>query len=177
MTALQTIVMGLVVVFVDVPPDGFDWVADPLGWLLVILGLAGLRDAVPNPTGLAVVAWVCLGFAVVSWPSGSPATLTPWLGWLFSLPTLAWCFLVCDAVGEVVTGGLRHTLLALRGLFVGVAPLPGLVHLAGQDWLATPAEVLILVANVTLLVSLWAASSRPGQAGDDRADRADRAGR
>ena len=161
MTSLQTVVMGLVIVFLDIPPDGYDWIADPVGWGLVLLGLAPLRDALPNQRGLVVAAWVCLVFSVVSWPAGSPATLTPLLGWLFSLPTLAWCFLVCDAVSDAVDGRLRQVALALRAAFAVVAPLPALVLLAGQDWLSTPAEVIILVSNVTLLFVLWSASDRP----------------
>ena len=162
MTSLQTVVMGLVIVFLDIPPDGYDWIADPVGWVLVLLGLAPLRGRLPNHRGLVVAAWACLAFSVVSWPEGSPATLTPVLGWLFSLPTLAWCFLVCDAVSDAVLGRLRWVLLGLRNAFAVVALLPGLVFLAEQDWLATPAEVLILLANLGLLFALSSASSRPG---------------
>lgn len=162
MTSLQTVVMGLVIVFLDIPPDGYDWIADPIGWCLVLLGLAGVEDRIPNRRGLVVTAWVCLVFSVVSWPEGSPATLTPVLGWLFSLPTLAWCFLVSDAVSDAVEGRLRWVMLSLRNAFLVVAPLPGLVYLAGQDWLSTPAEVLILVANLTLIFALSSASGRGG---------------
>lgn len=164
MTSLQTVVMGLVIVFLDIPPDGYDWIADPVGWVLVLLGLADLGSHLPNHRGLVVTAWACLAFSVVSWPEGSPATLTPVLGWLFSLPTLAWCFLVCDAVSDAVEGRLRWVLLGLRNAFLLVAPLPGLVYLADQDWLSTPAEVLILVANLSLLLALGSASGRPGTA-------------
>lgn len=167
MTALQTVVMGLVIVFLDVPPDGFDWVADPFGWLLVILGLAALKGAVPNHVGLTITAWVCLAFSIVSWPEGSPATLTPTIGWLFSIPTLAWCFLIADAVADATGGRLRLVMLTLRNAFAVVTPLPGLVYLAGLDWLSVPAEVLILAANVLLVVALWAASSQPGLAEED----------
>ncbi|QIK67954.1 hypothetical protein G7072_17835 [Nocardioides sp. HDW12B] len=162
MTSLQTVVMGLVIVFLDIPPDGYDWIADPVGWVLVLLGLAPLARRLPNQRGLVVAAWVCLLFSVLSWPAGSPATLTPLLGWLFSLPTLAWCFLVCDAVSDAVTGRLRWVALALRAAFAVVAPLPGLVYLAEQNWLSTPAEVLILVANLALVFVLSSASGRPG---------------
>ena len=58
--------------------------------------------------------------------------------------------------------GLHWVLLGLRNAFLVVAPLPGLVYLAGQDWLSTPAEVLILVANLGLLLALGSASGRPG---------------
>lgn len=162
MTSLQTVVMGLVIVFLDIPPDGYDWIADPIGWCLVLLGVAALQDRLPNRRGLVVTAWACLAFSVVSWPEGSPATLTPVLGWLFSLPTLAWCFLVSDAVADAVEGRLRWVMLGLRNAFLVVAPLPGLVYLADQDWLSTPAEVLILVANLTLVFALSSASGRPG---------------
>ncbi len=162
MTSLQTVVLGLVIVFLDIPPDGYDWIADPVGWVLVLLGLAPLAGPLPNQRGLVVAGWICLLFAVVSWPAGSPATLTPLLGWLFSLPVLAWCFLVCDAVSDAVTGRLRWVMLALRTAFAVVAPLPGLVYLGGQDWLSTPAEVLILAANLALVLALSSASSRPG---------------
>ena len=171
MTSLQTVVMGLVIVFLDIPPDGYDWIADPIGWCLVLLGIAALDDRLPNRRGLVVTAWACLAFSVVSWPEGSPATLTPVLGWLFSLPTLAWCFLVSDAVADAVEGRLRWVMLGLRNAFLVVAPLPGLVYLADQDWLSTPAEVLILVANVTLIFALSSASGRPGLV-DPQADEA-----
>ena len=164
MTSLQTVVMGLVIVFLDIPPDGYDWIADPIGWCLVLLGIAALEDRLPNRRGLVVTAWACLAFSVVSWPEGSPATLTPVLGWLFSLPTLAWCFLISDAVADAVEGRLRWVMLGLRNAFLVVAPLPGLVYLADQDWLSTPAEVLILVANLTLVFALSSASGRPGLA-------------
>lgn len=162
MTSLQTVVMGLVIVFLDIPPDGYDWIADPIGWFLVLLGIAALGERLPNRRGLVVTAWACLAFSVVSWPEGSPATLTPVLGWLFSLPTLAWCFLISDAVADAVEGRLRWVMLGLRNAFLVVAPLPGLVYLADQDWLSTPAEVLILVANLTLIFALSSASGRPG---------------
>lgn len=158
MTSLQTVVMGLVIVFLDVPPDGFDWVADPIGWLVVLVGLAPLADRLPNHRGVTVTAWVCLAFSVVSWPGGSPATLTPWLGWLFSLPTLAWCFLVCDAVADASRGRRRWWLVALRTVFVVAAVLPGLVHLGDQQSLSGPAEVLVLLANIALVATLWRAS-------------------
>ena len=43
MAALQTVAMGLVLVFLDVQPSGWDWIPDPLGWVLVLLGLSGLK--------------------------------------------------------------------------------------------------------------------------------------
>ena len=156
---MQTIAMGLLVVILDVPPTGWDWVADPLGWVLVLLGLSAVRDEVPNHRGLSITAWVCLVVSVIIYPPGSVATLDDSLGWVFSVPTVAWCFLVCDALHDVADGGRRTTLLWLRNLFAAVAVLPLLVYLAGLDWLTVPTAVLAVGANVALLWLLWTTES------------------
>ena len=97
--------MGLVIVFLDIPPDGYDWIADPVGWVLVLLGLAALGRPAPQPPGpRSSRPGSASRSPCVSWPEDSVATLTPVLGWLFSLPTLAWCFLICDAVSDAVEG-------------------------------------------------------------------------
>src|SRR5690349_5144690 len=147
--------MGLLIVILDVPLSGWDWVADPLGWVLVLLGLSAVRDEVPNHRGLSITAWVCLVVSVIIYPPGSVATLDDSLAWVFSVPTVVWCFLVCDALHDVADGGRRTTLLWLRNLFAVVAVLPLLVYLAGVDWLTVPTAVLAVGANVALLYLLW----------------------
>jgi hypothetical protein len=152
---VQTIAMGLLIVILDVPPTGWDWVADPFGWVLVLLGLSAVRDDVPNHSGLSITAWVCLVVSVLVYPPGSVATLDASLGWVFSVPTVVWCFLMCDALHDVAEGGRRTTLLWLRNLFAVVAFLPLLVYLAALDWLKVPTAVLAVGANVALLFLLW----------------------
>ena len=49
MTPVQKVAMGLVLVVVDAWFAGFDAVPDLLGWVLVLLGLHGLRTALPSP--------------------------------------------------------------------------------------------------------------------------------
>lgn len=58
MTPLQKVAMGLVLTLVDPILGGFDAVPDVLGWVLVLLGLRGLRDRITVGTlaGLAVVS-------------------------------------------------------------------------------------------------------------------------
>ncbi len=159
---MQTVAMGLLIVILDVPPTGWDWVADPLGWVLVLLGLSAVRDGVPNHRGLSVTAWVCLVVSVIIYPPGSVATLDDSLGWVFSVPTVVWCFLMCDALHDVADGGRRAALLWLRNLFAAVAVLPLLVYLAALDWLTVPTAVLAVGTNVALLYLLWTTETAEG---------------
>ncbi len=152
---MQTIAMGLLIIVLDVPATGWDWIADPLGWVLVLLGLSAVREMVPNHRGLSITAWVCLAVSVIIYPPDSVATLDDSLGWVFSVPTVAWCFLASDALHDIAEGGRRTTLLWLRNVFVAVGVLPLLVYLAGLDWLTVPTAALAVAANVALLYLLW----------------------
>jgi hypothetical protein len=160
---VQTVAMGLLIVVLDVPPSGWDWIADPLGWVLVLLGLSAVRDEVPNHRGLSITAWVCLVVSVLIYPPGSVATLDDTLGWVFSVPTVVWCFLMSDALHDVAHGGRRLTLLWLRNLFALVAVLPLLVYLAALDRLTAPTAVLAVGANVALLYLLWTTPEEDGE--------------
>jgi hypothetical protein len=169
MGSLQTVAMGLVVVFLDVGSSGWDWIADPVGWALVLLGLAPLKDVVPTARGLAVSAAVCLAISVLTYPPESVDTLDESFGWLFSLPTILFCYLLCDALREVAEAPYARRLGWLRVVFVVVGLLPVLVYGAEWDWLTVPTAVLAVLANLTLVMTLWSA-------GADAADSADSAG-
>jgi hypothetical protein len=67
MAALQTVAMGLVLVFLDVQPSGWGWIPGPLGWVLVLLGLSGLKELLPSAV-VAVVTNVALVLAL--WAAG-----------------------------------------------------------------------------------------------------------
>ena len=64
----------------------------------MLLGLAAVKDGSPAHRGLSVTAWVCLAVSVLIFPPDSVATIDDSLGWVFSLPTIACCFLLCDAL-------------------------------------------------------------------------------
>lgn len=151
--------MGLVIVFLDVGSGGWDWVADPVGWVLVLMGLAPAKERLPAYAGLAGSAWVCLAVSVLTLSPDSIDTIDPTLGWLFSLPTLAFSFLLCDSLADVTDGSLALRFRWLRVVFVVVAILPGLVYLGGLEWLTVPAAVAAVLANVVLVFSVWAAGS------------------
>ena len=119
---------------------------------------------------LQTVAWICFVVSVLIWPPSSVAHLDESLGWVFSVPTIAFCFLLADAVMDVTSGGLRTWLSLLRGLFVLVGVLPVVLYGAGWEWLEVPAAVLAVVANVALVLALWQAGGDTG-ADDGRTDR------
>jgi hypothetical protein len=153
---LQTLALGLVIVFVDVSTP--DWVADPLGWVLVLIALAALRDRLPDYGQVALAGWTSLALAVVTWPASSVAHLDGWLELLFSLPVLAFCFLLSDSLRDVTTPehAIRFRVLCWSYALLVLAP----VAIYGLDWgwLQTPATVLAVVSNVALVLVLFGAS-------------------
>ncbi len=159
MKELQTVALGLIVVFVDVGDP--DWVADPLGWLLVLIGIAAVKEKVPDYGYLALTAWVCLGLSVVTWPPNSVPTLDSTLGWVFSLPTLAFCYLLADSLYDVTVPNLAQWFRLICWAFAVVAVLPLLPVAFDWEWLATPATVAAIVLNAVFVLSLFSA------AGDD----------
>ncbi len=163
--------MGLVIVFLDVGPGGWDWIADPFGWVLVLVGLAPLKELVPSHAGLVVAGWVCLVVSVLIYPPSSVATLDPSLGWLFSLPTIGFCFLLSDSLEECTPHSLALRLRWLRAAFVVVGVLPLLVYVVGVDWLTVPTAVVAVLTNIVLVFTLWAA----GDQDDSQVDTAGRA--
>jgi hypothetical protein len=167
--------MGLVIVFVDAGSGGWDWIPDPVGWILVLLGLAPLKERLPAYPGVLGSAWVCLVVSVVTLPPDSVDTIAPTLGWLFSVPTLAFCFLLCDSLADIVDGSLALRLKVLRFVFVVVGVLPGVVYLAGVEWMTVPAAVVAVLANITLVLSVWAAGDEDETSGWQLPDREKRA--
>ncbi|HET6987607.1 MAG TPA: hypothetical protein VFI00_13370 [Kribbella sp.] len=65
MKPLQAVAMGLVIVLLTVPVHGYDVLADPFGWVLVLVGLASLP--VPVRDTLRRLAAVSLVVSVVVW--------------------------------------------------------------------------------------------------------------
>ena len=163
MSSLQTVAVGLAIVFLDLGSGGWDWVADPVGWLLVIMGLAPLKELLPGYLGMAVGGWVCLLVSVLVFPPGSIDTIDPSLAWLFGIPTLGFCFLLCDGLADVTPDALALGFRVLRVAFVVVAALPFFVYLVGWDWLAVPTTVVGVATEVGLVLAVWAA-------GDDGED-------
>jgi hypothetical protein len=154
---LQTVALGLVVVFLDVGDP--DWVADPIGWLLVLLGIAAAREQLTDYRYLQLTGWVCLALSIVTWPPDSVPTLDDTLSWLFSLPTLAFCFMLADSLIDVTEPGLSQRFRVIAWLYALVTVLPAAPLLLDWEWLGTPTVVLTILAYVVLVISLFSASA------------------
>ena len=165
--------MGLVIIALRAEFGGYDALADPVGWLLVLLGVRGLpggprpahgpaRGWPPSPASVSVPLWI---------PGVSDALedTDPSLLWAVNLPQLgvrraalptAWSA-GPPTPGTTGAGGLA-AVPAVVG-FVAVALLPVLVFGAGVDALEVPTYVA--ARRVLLLALIWPAvrAGRPGR--------------
>lgn len=153
---LQTLALGLVVVFLDVSTP--DWIADPVGWVLVLIALAAVREQIPDYRQVSLAGWTCLALSVVTWPESSVAHLDGWLELLFSLPTLAFCFLLCDSLHDVTSATHRPRFTALCWAYALLVLAPVAIYGFDQTWLSTPSTIAAVAVNVALVLVLVGAS-------------------
>ena len=163
MKPLAWIAMGLVVVALSARGGGVDLLADPVGWLLVLLGgdrYGGLPSAV---SWLAVVALVVSGF--LWWPGVADALADQdvSLVWAASVPELAAMATLCAGFARVAgTEGDRRArawlgTATVLAVVTALAPLPVLA--ADRD--LDSVLLLGLVTVVLVIVLLFRYSSRP----------------
>jgi hypothetical protein len=157
-TSLQKIAMGLVIVLVDASFGGYDGVPDPLGWAMVLAGVAALRPSPAARGGLLVLAGLSLVVSVAVYPPPVLHRLDASGGWALSLPQLAFSFLLCGAVAAAVPR-VSGRLLLLRWAFLVAVVGPVLVFGGGLDALAGPLAVLVVAATLYLIFLLFRASS------------------
>ena len=154
--------MGLVVVFLVVHVEGWDLMADPVGWALVLLGLGGLVDRVPElrpARTAAVVALLVSALTCVPVSELGRALRTDEsLGWMASLPALAFGYLVADALRSRLPAPWPSRFGLLRWGFVVAAALPVLIFGAGWEVLVPVAALLIVIVDVLLVIWTWSAS-------------------
>ncbi|MGH3307072.1 MAG: hypothetical protein ACRDOX_05220 [Nocardioides sp.] len=169
MRPLQSIAMGLVIVALRAPlAGGYDALPDPLGWLLVIVGVRGLPADLPRRSQVVTLAWLA---AVVSVPLWFPAVTDgayathPSLGWALNLPQLGFAALLCHslATGAVAAEDRKAAswLRTAMAGFVVVAVLPVVVFGAGVASLELTAYVGATLVLITLIWLLFAYSARP----------------
>lgn len=158
MTPLQKVAMGLVLTVADADLGGFDAVPDVLGWVLVVLGLRGLRDVMTVSTllPLAVLAGVVsLLLLRFEWVAALPEST----GWMLSLAQFAFSIVLCAEVARSVGAGLARRFRFLRWVFVIAASGGVFLYGGGVDALLVPLAVLTVAANVYLVYLLFRASS------------------
>ena len=168
MRPLQSIAMGLVVVALHAAFNGYDALPDPLGWVLVLVGVAGLPDDLPRRglvRGLAVLA------LLVSVPLWFPAVaaevddLDASLGWAITLPQVAFLVVLSDALGGAAAQAgdrkVRARARTLTVVFVVVGLLPVVIFGGGVTALVAPAAAVAALSIIVLVWMLFAWSARP----------------
>lgn len=184
MRPLQSIAMGFVVIALTAPFAGYDALPDPLGWVLVLLGVRQLPADLERRRLLLALAGLAGLVAVPLWlPSVAEAVADtdPSLAWALTLPQLGFLGVLCHALAARATAA-AHMPAARRfhlgtTLVVVVALLPVLVLGAGVDALATPAAVLAVGTVLFVVWQLFAWSGRTWAGAPEPPEQADGSGR
>ena len=167
MRPLQSIAMGLVIIVLDTM-SAYDVLPDPVGWVLVVLGVRGLPRDLLRRRILATLTLLAGVVSLALWIPGVADDLYdthPSLLWAANLPQLGFAGLLCfilvrraAAAGDAGAAAWART--TLTGVVV-VALLPILVFGASIRSLEVPAY---LGASLVLLLLIWLLfswSSRP----------------
>ncbi|MBB6627981.1 hypothetical protein H5V45_11700 [Nocardioides sp. KIGAM211] len=167
MKPLQSVAMGLVIVVLSARFGGYDALADPVGWLLVYLGVRALPadlDRRSTLLGLAALAGVV---ASVVWFPVVTADLydaDASLGWAANLPQLAFSALLCHVLAARAAaagdGRAARWLGITRSATIVVALLPVLVFGGG---LVSFELTSYLAAGLVALTLIWLLFSYAGR--------------
>jgi ABC-type molybdate transport system permease subunit len=163
---LPAVAMGLVVVLLNVPVHGYDLLADPLGWVLVLIGLSALP--VPQQRTVRTLATVSLIVSLPVWVPAARDALN------VTDDALAWAAGVTEVLTMIVlahslAGVARSSgdapagrwLLTARTLFVVVLLIPPVVLGAHLGRLVTAAAVFGSLTLLLMVVLLFRYAGRP----------------
>lgn len=168
MKPFQSLAAGWVFLLLVARVGGYDLYADPVGWLLVLLGVHRLPASFPHRSALAQVGVLALLVSAVLWlpPVGERlGEAEPALAWAANLPQYGWLVLLCHAAATAATatGDLRAARWFRTVLLGGVAVvlLPVLVFGAGLTSVETAAGAAVLLTPLALVVALFSYAGRP----------------
>jgi hypothetical protein len=158
--------MGLVVVLLTAAVHGYDVLADPLGWLLVLVGLAQLP--VPQRTSLQTLGSVSLAVSVGVWFPGLRASLNVTddsLAWAASIPELLTVIVLVHALAQAARLGsdqhARRWLQTARALMIVVLVLPPVVLGGGMESLVGALAIAGSLSLLLVIVLLFGYAARP----------------
>ncbi len=174
MRPLQSIGMGLVIVALHAAFGGYDALADPVGWVLVLMGVRDLPADLDRRSALFWLAGLAGAISIPLWIPGVADALNdadPSLLWAANLPQLGFGGLLAHSLARRAAdageaGSAAWLRLVVTG-FVAAALLPILVFGGGVDALEVPTYVgasVLLLAFVWLLFSY---SARPWATTED----------
>jgi len=185
---LHAIALGLVVIALYARAGDYDLLPDPLGWVLVLLGLLVLTERIE--LARTRLLWVLGAFAlaadvVLSIPSAVDwfEDAEPALGWAMDAPALAFCAVLCHALAiPARTASATWAASWFEWTAIGFALTvlaPVLVIGGDIEELRAPAEVVTGLAQVSLFLlcivyasRAWAGAPAAGPPGvvDDAAE-------
>ncbi|WP_341926339.1 hypothetical protein [Nocardioides psychrotolerans] len=167
MKPLQSAAMGFIFVALYALFNGYDAYADPVGWVLVLLGVRRLPPATPLRFATLYVGCLALAVSVPLWfqaPREALADLDPSLAWAADLPAFACSALLCHGLAQAATAAddprPARWLRTLRTVLVLVAVAPVLVFGAGLEQLARPATAAAQLGYLALIWFLFSSSGR-----------------
>jgi hypothetical protein len=172
---LQAVAMGLVIVLLTASVSGYDLLADPLGWLLVLVGLSTLP--VPQRGVLQGLAMLSLVVSAVVWFPGARDALNVRdlaLAWAAGLPELITLVVLTHALAQtaVLTADRSATawLRTARTLLLVVTVLPAIVLGGGIDSLDTALGLIGSAVLLLVIVLFFRYADRPwAQPADENA--------
>ncbi len=173
--------MGYVIIALFARQGGYDLLADPLGWALVLLGVRRLPDPIDR-AGLTYVGALALLVSIPLWVPDvleAIAREDASLAWAANLPALAFAALLFRQLSQAAQGaGAVTAQMVLQGLFtltLVVALLPALVFGGGLtvlEDLAVGTEQLLNLAAVVVLFTYsghrWAGAPESDVVGPPR---------
>lgn len=167
MKPLQSAAMGFIFIALYALFSGYDAYADPVGWVLVLLGVRRLPATTPLRFATLYTGVLALAVSVPLWfkaPRAALADLDPSLAWAADLPAFACAALLCHglalAATEVDDVRSARWLSTVRTVLVVVAVIPVLVFGGGLEQLAAPASTAAQLAYLALIWLLFTYSGR-----------------
>ena len=171
MKPLQAIALGLVLLALgptDADPGTFDPLPDPLGWVLVLIGLYGLRGSL-EPRSLPVLrvlGVLALGVSIALVVPDVARFIAddPSLGWSADVPRFAFFAVLCHQLSQSAlkaksTAGMTaFSICATLLIFVLVAP--PLAFGAGWDAIGPAGEVAAQVVQIALVILCFVFAGR-----------------
>lgn len=168
MSPLQKIAMGMVFIagYAPFPAephpswDSYDGLADPLGWVLAILGMQVLCRAATGFDGARWAAWVAGAISIPLWFPQLNHRLSDSAGWALSMPQTAFCILLLKSIAESALikepgdGYIRRRFGPLMWAFVLLVVLPPIAiggDLRGLDDTTVAVALLVNLAFIYYL--------------------------
>jgi hypothetical protein len=160
--------MGLVIVALSARFGGYDALADPIGWVLVALGVRRLPQELAARgvlLGLASLAGLVSAFVWFPRVTSALYDADASLAWAANLPQLVFSALLCQVLSERAREAAdpkpARWLATTRTLLVLVGLLPVLVFGAGISGLELASYLAAGAVALLLIWLLFAYSPRP----------------